>query len=36
MARRKWAKGENTHCFHSDAVMSTVGIGPKLVVGFEM
>ena len=29
-------KGENTHCFHSGAVMSTVGIGPKLVIGFEM
>lgn len=24
-------KGEKTHCFHSGAVMSTVGIGPKLV-----
>jgi len=29
-------KGEKTHCFHSGAVMSTVGIGPKLVIGFEM
>jgi hypothetical protein len=29
-------KGEKTHSFHSDAVMSTVGIGPKLVIGFEM
>jgi predicted transposase YbfD/YdcC len=25
-----------THCFHSGAVMSTVGMGPKLVIGFEM
>ena len=29
-------KGEKTHCFHSGVVMSTVGIGPKLVIGFEM
>lgn len=29
-------KGEKTHCFHSGAVMSTVGAGPKLVIGFEM
>ncbi|WP_242947424.1 transposase [Desulfosporosinus lacus] len=29
-------KGEKTHNFHSGAVMSTVGIGPKLVSGFEM
>jgi len=29
-------KGEKTHSFHSGAVMSTVGIGPKLVIGFEM
>ena len=28
--------GEKTHSFHSGAVMSTVGIGPKLVIGFEM
>ena len=28
--------GEKTHCFHSGAVMSTVGIDPKLVIGFEM
>jgi len=32
----KNAKGEKTHCFHSGAVMSTVGIGPKLIIGFEM
>jgi len=32
----KNSKGEKTHCFHSGAVMSTVGIGPKLVIGFEM
>ena len=32
----KNVKGEKTHCFHSGAVMSTVGIGPKLVIGFEM
>ena len=32
----KNTKGEKTHCFHSGAVMSTVGIGPKLVIGFEM
>jgi hypothetical protein len=25
-----------THCFHSGAVMSTVGSGPKLVIGFDM
>jgi len=29
-------KGKKTHYFHSGAVMSTVGIGPKLVIGFEM
>ena len=29
-------KGEKTHCFHSGAVMSMVGSGPKLVIGFEM
>jgi hypothetical protein len=29
-------KAEKTHCFHSGAVMSTVGIGPKLVIGFDM
>ena len=28
--------GNKTHCFHSGAVMSTVGMGPKLVIGFEM
>ncbi|MDR3585791.1 MAG: hypothetical protein P4L59_10785 [Desulfosporosinus sp.] len=28
--------GEKTHSFHSGAVMSTVGIGPKLFIGFEM
>jgi len=27
---------ENTHCFHSGTVMSTVGSGPNLVIGFEM
>ena len=32
----KNTKGETTHSFHSGAVMSTVGIGPKLVIGFEM
>ena len=32
----KNTKGEKTHCFHSGAVMSTVGIGPKLVIGFEV
>ena len=32
----KNTKGEKTHYFHSGAVMSTVGIGPKLVIGFEM
>ena len=32
----KNTKGEKTHCFHSGAVMSTVGIGPKLVIDFEM
>ena len=32
----KNVKGEKTHYFHSGVVMSTVGIGPKLVVGFEM
>jgi predicted transposase YbfD/YdcC len=25
-----------THCFHSGVVMSTVGSGPKLVIGIEM
>jgi len=29
-------KGEKTHCFHSGAIMSTVGIAPKLVIDFEM
>jgi hypothetical protein len=29
-------KGNTTHYFHSGAVMSTVGMGPKLVIGFEM
>jgi len=28
--------GDKTHSFHSGAVMSTVGMGPKLVIGFEM
>ncbi|WP_243450459.1 hypothetical protein [Desulfosporosinus sp. Sb-LF] len=32
----KNTKGEKTHSFHSGAVMSTVGMGPKLVIGFEM
>ena len=32
----KNTKGEKTHCFHSGADMSTVGSGPKLVIGFEM
>jgi len=32
----KNTKGKTTHCFHSGAVMSTVGMGPKLVIGFEM
>ena len=32
----KSTKGAKTHFFHSGAVMSTVGIGPKLVIGFEM
>ena len=32
----KNTKGDKTHCFHSGAVMSTVGSGPKLVIGFEM
>ena len=32
----KSTKAEKTHNFHSGAVMSTVGIGPKLVIGFEM
>ena len=32
----KHTKAETTHSFHSGAVMSTVGIGPKLVIGFEM
>ena len=29
-------KGEKIHSFHSGAVMSTVGLGPKLVIGFEL
>jgi len=28
--------GDKTHSFHSGAVMSTVGLGPKLVIGFEL
>ncbi|WP_243450460.1 hypothetical protein [Desulfosporosinus sp. Sb-LF] len=32
----KNTNGKTTHCFHSGAVMSTVGMGPKLVIGFEM
>ncbi|HEY8909123.1 MAG TPA: transposase [Desulfosporosinus sp.] len=32
----KNTKDEKIHSFHSGAVMSTVGIGPKLVIGFEM
>jgi hypothetical protein len=32
----KNTKGKKTHSFHSGAVMSTVGNGPKLVIGFEM
>ena len=32
----KNTNGDKTHCFHSGAVMSTVGMGPKLVIGFEM
>jgi hypothetical protein len=32
----KNTKGDKTHSFHSGAVMSTVGLGPKLVIGFEM
>ncbi|WP_407312451.1 transposase [Desulfosporosinus sp. SB140] len=32
----KNTEGKTTHCFHSGAVMSTVGMGPKLVIGFEM
>jgi len=32
----KYNKGEKTHCFHSGAVMSTVGADPKLVIDFEM
>jgi len=32
----KNTKGEKIHCFHNEAVMSTVGSGPKLVIGFEM
>ncbi len=32
----KNTKGEKTHSFHSGAVMSTVGLGPKLVIDFEM
>ena len=30
------SKAEKTHYFHSGAVMSTVGMGPKLVIDFEM
>ena len=29
-------KGEKTHFFHSEAVISMVGIGTKLIIGFEM
>jgi len=32
----KNTKGDKIHSFHSGAVMSTVGLGPKLVIGFEM
>ena len=32
----KSTKGKKTHSFHSGAVISTVGNGPKLEVGFEM
>jgi hypothetical protein len=32
----KNTNANKTHCFHSGAVMSTVGMGPKLVIGFEM
>ena len=32
----KNTKDNKTHSFHSGAVMSTVGSGPKLVIGFEM
>ena len=32
----KNTNADKTHCFHSGAVMSTVGKGPKLVIGFEM
>jgi len=32
----KNTKGDKTHSFHSGAVMSTVGLGPKLVIGFEL
>ena len=32
----KNTKGDKTHSFHSGVVMSTVGLGPKLVIGFEM
>jgi len=32
----KNTKDNKTHSFHSGAVMSTVGMGPKLVIGFEM
>ena len=32
----KTNNGKKTHCFHSGVVMSTVGSGPKLVIGFEM
>ncbi|MHB8076675.1 hypothetical protein [Desulfosporosinus fructosivorans] len=31
----KNTKGQKTHNFHSGAVMSTVGIGPKLMIGFR-
>ena len=32
----KNTNGDKTRCFHIGAVMSTVGIRPKLVIGFEM
>ncbi|MFA6807557.1 MAG: hypothetical protein WCR27_01055 [Eubacteriales bacterium] len=32
----KNTKGNKINCFHSGAVMSMVGVGPKLVIGFEM
>ncbi|KLU66406.1 transposase DDE domain protein [Desulfosporosinus acididurans] len=32
----KNTKGNKIHSFHSGAVISTVGKGPKLVIGFEM